>query len=342
MPLKIKYLEKKENVYDITVNENSNFVANGILVHNCSEIILPSDEERTPVCCLSSLNLEYWDEWKDNYQFYLDVCEMLDNVLDVFIKNAPKEVERAIYSASRERSIGIGALGFHSLLQSKGIPFESALATSINKKIFQLCKTHIDQANLELGSRRGEAPDAKGTGRRFSNTMAIAPNASSSMIMGNTSPSIEPYRANAYRQDTMSGSFLNKNKHLDKIIKSRAKDYDKTWNSIVISKGSAQHLDFLTDYEKDVFKTATEIDQRWVVHHAAVRQEYIDQSQSLNLFYPADVDITYLHDVHFMAWKTGVKTLYYCRSEKLYHGESMNKQIERIKLDEEQCIACEG
>jgi ribonucleoside-diphosphate reductase alpha chain len=342
MPLKIKYLEKNEDVYDITVEGNSNFVANRIVVHNCSEIILPSDKERTPVCCLSSLNLEYWDEWKDDYQFYLDVCEMLDNVLDVFIKNAPKEVERAVYSASRERSIGIGALGFHALLQAKNIPFESAMASSINMNIFKRYKKYVDQANLELGARRGEAPDAKGTGRRFSNTLAIAPNASSSMIMGNTSPSIEPYRANAYRQDTMSGSFLNKNKHLDKIIKERCKDVEKTWNDIVVSKGSVQHVDFLSDYEKDVFKTATEIDQSWVVHHAAVRQEYIDQAQSLNLFFPADADIIYLHHVHFNAWKQKVKTLYYCRSEKIYHGDSITKQIERIRLDDDQCIACEG
>jgi ribonucleoside-diphosphate reductase alpha chain len=308
----------------------------------CSEIILPTDNERTAVCCLSSLNLEYWDEWKDNYQFYYDVAEMLDNVLDMFISKAPHQVRRAVYSASRERSIGIGALGFHALLQKKNIPFESALAVSLNDQIFSLYKKHLDQTNLDLGKLRGEAPDAEGTGKRFSHMMAIAPNASTSLIMGNTSPSIEPYRANAYRQDTMSGSYLKKNKYLDKIIQERAKNPDEVWASIVTAAGSVQHIDFLTDWEKDVFKTATEINQLWIIGHAAQRQKYIDQAQSVNLFFYPEADITYIHDIHFSAWKDGLKTLYYCRSNKIYHGEAMNKQVKRIKLDEETCLACEG
>lgn len=308
----------------------------------CTEILLPTNAERTAVCCLSSLNLSYWDEWKDNEQFYYDVCEMLDNALNVFIEKAPEQVKRAVYSASQERSIGIGALGFHELLQKKNIPFESAMATSINIQIFDRYKKYIDKANFKLGEIRGEAPDTKGTGRRFSHTIAIAPNASTSLIMGNTSPSIEPYRANAYRQDTMSGSFLVKNKTLDKIIKERCKNYDETWNDIVTSKGSVQHVDWLSDYEKEVFKTATEINQHWIIEHASIRQKYIDQGQSLNLFFDPRIDVTRLHDVHFNAWKKGIKTLYYCRSNKIYHGDSMNKQIERIKLDEETCLSCEG
>lgn len=308
----------------------------------CTEILLPTNAERTAVCCLSSLNLSYWDEWKDNEQFYYDVCEMLDNALNVFIEKAPEQVKRAVYSASQERSIGIGALGFHELLQKKNIPFESAMATSINIQIFDRYKKYIDKANFKLGEIRGEAPDTKGTGRRFSHTIAIAPNASTSLIMGNTSPSIEPYRANAYRQDTMSGSFLVKNKTLDKIIKERCKNYDETWNDIVTSKGSVQHVDWLSDYEKEVFKTATEINQHWIIEHASIRQKYIDQGQSLNLFFDPRIDVTRLHDVHFNAWKKGIKTLYYCRSNKIYHGDSMNKQIERIKIDEETCLSCEG
>jgi len=320
----------------------------------CTEILLPTDHERTAVCCLSSLNLDYWNEWKDNYQFYKDVAEMLDNVLSVFIKDAPKYVKRAVYSASRERAIGIGALGFHSLLQSKGIPFESALATSLNNQIFSRYKKYFDKANLELAQERGECPDAEGYGLRFSHTTSIAPNASSSILMGNTSPSIEPFRANAYLQDTLSGSFLNKNKHLDKIFKHKCAenkklDYDEIWSSVISARGSVQHLDFLSDYEKDIFKTASELDQRWIIAHASDRQKYLDQTQSLNLFFKADTKIDYLHHVHFEAWKKGCPTLYYCRSDKLYHGNAMSKQIQRVKLEdnfeksiEEQCLACEG
>ena len=303
----------------------------------CSEIILPTDKERTAVCCLSSLNLEYFDDWKDNDMFLRDVAEMLDNVLQYFIDNSPDAVKRARYSATNERSIGIGALGFHAHLQSHSIPYESALAKSRNVEIFRHIRRGLDEANLQLGKIRGEAPDASGTGRRFSHLMAIAPNASSSIIMGNTSPSIEPFRANAYRQDTLSGAYLHKNKYLDGIIKERAKDevdYQKIWSNIIASDGSVQHLNLLDDREKDIFKTSMEIDQRWVVEHAADRQNYIDQAQSVNLFFRPDVNVKYLHATHFMAWKMGLKTLYYCRSEKIGKADKVAKKIEREVIKE--------
>ena len=322
----------------------------------CSEIILPTDKERTAVCCLSSLNLEYYDEWKNDTIFLRDVAEMLDNVLQHFIDNAPAPIERAKYSAMRERSIGIGALGFHAYLQKNNIPWESAMATGANIKMFKHIRAYLDQANIYLGKERGEAPDAKGTGQRFSHMMAIAPNASSSILMGNTSPSIEPFRANAYRQDTLSGSFLNKNKHLDKIIKENCDansklDYQEVWSSIIANDGSVQHLEFLDEWTKDVYKTSMEIDQRWIVDHAAHRQGYIDQAQSLNLFFRPDAHIKYLHAIHFLAWKQGLKTLYYCRSEKLAKADKVSKRIEREVIKEldlksiaegDTCLACEG
>lgn len=331
--------------------------AKGLKIHQsnlCSEIILPTNKERTAVCCLSSVNLEYYDEWKKEPLFLSDIAEMLDNVLEYFIKNAPKEIKRAINSAKQERSIGVGALGFHAYLQKRGVAFESAIAKSINMQVFKHIRNELDSANLALGSARGEAPDCAGTGRRFSHMMAVAPNASSSIIMGNTSPSIEPYRANAYRQDTLSGSFLNKNKHLDKLIREKVSseaEMQDIWSSIMANDGSVQHLDILTDIEKDVYKTSMEIDQRWVIEHAADRQVYIDQAQSLNLFFRPDTNIVYLHTCHFLAWKKGLKTLYYCRSEKLAKADKVSKKIEReiIKeidinqvADGSVCIACEG
>ena len=319
----------------------------------CSEIILPTNKNRTAVCCLSSVNLEYYDEWKDNQLFLKDIAEMLDNVLQYFIDNAPDSIARASFSAFRERSIGVGALGFHAYLQRKNVAFESVMAKSLNNKIFKNIRTKLDHANIELGKLRGEAPDAKGTGRRFSHTMAIAPNASSSIIMGNTSPSIEPYRANAYRQDTLSGAHLNKNKYLDKIIHDTSDkiDYDETWSSIIANDGSVQHLEWMDEHTKEVFKTSMEIDQRWLVEHAADRQQYIDQAQSLNLFFRPDVNVKYLHACHFLAWKKGLKTLYYCRSEKLAKADKVSKRIERQVISElnlqeiaqgNECLACEG
>ena len=322
----------------------------------CSEIILPTNKERTAVCCLSSLNLEYYDDWKNDGLFLRDVAEMLDNVLQYFIDNAPDAIARARFSASQERSIGVGALGFHAYLQKNNIPFESPLAIGRNRQIFKNVRDKLNEANLQLGKERGEAPDAVGTGYRFSHLMAIAPNASSSIIMGNTSPSIEPYRANAYRQDTLSGSHLNKNKFLDQIIRKESENhkdgwYDETWSSIIANDGSVQHLDWLDDWTKDVFKTSMEIDQRWVVEHAADRQEHIDQAQSLNLFFRPDANVMYLHAIHFLAWKKGLKTLYYCRSEKMGKADKVSKRIERDVIKEldmkaiadgDVCLACEG
>ncbi len=322
----------------------------------CSEIILPTSKDRTAVCCLSSVNLEYYDEWKNDPLFLRDIAEMLDNVLQYFIDNAPESVERAVYSAASERSIGVGALGWHALLQKKNVPWESSIAVSLNKNVFKHIRASLDKANLELGAERGEPSDAKGTGRRFCHVMAVAPNASSSIIMGNTSPSIEPYRANAYRQDTLSGSSLNKNKYLDNIIRKACSDnddldYNEVWSSIIANDGSVQHIDWLDDWSKNVFKTAMEIDQRWIIQHAADRQTFIDQAQSLNVFFRPDASISYVHGVHYMAWKKGLKTMYYCRSEKLAKADKVSKRIERDIIQEidlkalaegDVCLACEG
>ena len=323
----------------------------------CSEIILPTDKERTAVCCLSSLNLEYYDEWRTHPDFLRDIAEMLDNVLEYFILHAPAPIERAKFSAMRERSIGVGALGWHAYLQKNSIPWESALAVGRNHQIFKHIRGGLDEANIQLGSERGEAPDAAGTGQRFSHLMAIAPNASSSILMGNTSPSIEPLRANAYRQDTLSGSSLNKNKWLDAIIKDKCNansklDYNEIWSTIIANDGSVQHLtDVLDDWTRDVFKTSMEIDQRWLVQHAADRQAYIDQAQSLNLFFRPDANVKYIHAVHFQAWKAGLKTLYYCRSEKIGKADKVARRIERQVIQEidlkalaegNECLACEG
>jgi ribonucleoside-diphosphate reductase alpha chain len=320
----------------------------------CSEIILPTDKDRTAVCCLSSVNLEYYDEWKDDPLFLKDLAEMLDNVLQYFIDNAPDAVSRAKYSAERERSIGVGALGFHAYLQRNGIAFEGVMAKVANNRMFKHIRSKLNEANLELGAERGSPSDCAGTGLRFAHVMAVAPNASSSIIMGNTSPSIEPYRANAYRQDTLSGSYLNKNKFLDKILREKGltdEQLQDTWSSIIANDGSCQHLDVLDETQKDVFKTSMEIDQRWVIEHAADRQVYIDQAQSLNLFFRPDVHIKYLHACHFLAWKKGLKTLYYCRSEKLAKADKVSKRIEREVIKEldmsaiaqgNECLACEG
>jgi ribonucleoside-diphosphate reductase alpha chain len=335
----------------------------GLKVHQsnlCSEIILPTNEIRTAVCCLSSLNLEYYDDWKNEPLFLRDVAEMLDNVLQYFIDNAPDTISRAKYSATRERSIGIGALGFHAYLQRNNIPFEGVMAKVNNIKMFKHIRKQLDEANKQLGSERGEAPDAIGTGFRFSHLMAIAPNASSSILMGNTSPSIEPYRANAYRQDTLSGSHLNKNRYLNRIIENHladnsgavcTEDYNEIWSSIIANDGSVQHLTWMKDLDKEVFKTSMEIDQRWLIEHAADRQEFIDQAQSVNVFFRPDSHIKYIHAVHFLAWKKKLKTLYYCRSEKIGKADKVARKVEReiIKeidmrslTDGNDCLACEG
>ncbi len=322
----------------------------------CSEILLPTSEERTAVCCLSSLNLERYDEWKDHPTFLRDVAEMLDNVLSYFIQNAPDEIHRAKYSAMRERSIGIGALGFHAYLQKHSLAFESALAKSANIRIFKSIRSGLEKASSALALERGEAPDAEGTGKRFSLLMAVAPNASSSILMGNTSPSIEPFKANCYRQDTLSGAYMNKNKYLDVIIKEKCSenkklDYGEIWSSIIANGGSVQHLDILDEWQKSVFKTAIEIDQRWIIEHAADRQAFIDQGQSVNVFFKPDANVKYLHAVHFLAWKKGLRTLYYCRSEKIIKADKVSQKVERNIIEEidlkqiadgGECLACEG
>jgi ribonucleoside-diphosphate reductase alpha chain len=297
------------------------------------------------------VNLEYYDEWKGDPQFLLDIAEMLDNVLQHFIDNAPDSVERAKFSARSERSIGVGALGFHAYLQKNYIPWESAQAVGKNLAMFKHIRCHLDLANGVLGKERGEAPDAVGTGRRFSHLMAIAPNASSSIIMGNTSPSIEPYRANTYRQDTLSGSHLVKNRWLDKVLKSKVlleEELPDIWASIIANNGSVQHLAILTEWEKDTFKTAMELDQRWVIQHASDRQPFIDQAQSVNVFFRPDANIKYIHAVHMQAWRQKLKTLYYCRSEKINKGDKLYHKVERDIIKEidaggdDSCLACEG
>jgi ribonucleoside-diphosphate reductase alpha chain len=318
----------------------------GLKVHHsnlCSEITLPTNEERTAVCCLSSLNLEKYDEWKEDNNFIPDVVRFLDNVLEYFINNASDSLHRAKYSAMRERSIGLGTMGFHSYLQSKNIPFASALAKGLNLSIFRNIKKQALETSRRLAEERGEAPDMEGTGLRNAHLLAIAPNASSSIICGSTSPSIEPVRANVYSQKTMSGTFLMKNKYLEKLLKEKDIDNEDTWKSIVSKRGSVRHLKELSDWEKDVFATAIEIDQRWIVDLAADRQEFICQSQSLNIFVPADVNIKDLHMLHLSAWKKKLKTLYYCRSEAIKRAEIISTKIERkVRPDAEECLACEA
>lgn len=312
----------------------------------CSEITLPTNNERTAVCCLSSVNLEEYDEWKDNDQFIPDLVRMLDNVLTYFINNAPDELEKAKFSAFRERSIGLGAMGFHAYLQRHNIAFESALAKGANMRMFRRIKSEAERATEILAKERGECPDASGYGIRNSHLLAIAPNASSSIICGNTSPSIEPYRANAFVQKTKTGSSLLKNEYLEHALDELGMNTEEVWKSIITNNGSVQHLDFLDDYTKDVFKTAVEIDQRWVIDLAADRQKEICQSQSLNVFFPANVSKQELHAVHMMAWKKKVKTLYYLRSEAIKRADNVSvealRQMIFESIDENACLACEG
>ena len=312
----------------------------------CSEITLATDEERTAVCCLSSVNLEEYDEWKDNAQFIPDLVRMLDNVLDYFIEKAPDELEKAKFSAFRERSIGLGAMGFHAYLQRQNIPFESALAKSANMRMFKHIKSEAENATRLLAKERGDCPDGVGYGVRNAHLLAIAPNASSSIICGNTSPSIEPYRANAFTQKTKTGSSLLKNEYLEHHLDEIGMNDEEVWKSILTNGGSVQHLEFLDDYTKDVFKTAVEIDQRWVIDMAADRQKYICQSQSLNVFFPGNVSKQELHAVHMMAWKQKVKTLYYLRSEAVKRAENVSVEALRQyifdSIDENACLACEG
>ena len=309
----------------------------------CSEITLPTNEERTAVCCLSSVNLEYFDEWKNHASFIPDLVRFLDNVLQYFIDNAPSQLEKAKYSAYRERSIGLGAMGFHAYLQKNNIPFEGPVAASANHMIFKHIKDDAMEETLQLAVERGACPDDDSCRVRNAHLLAIAPNASSSIICGNTSPSIEPFRANAYTQKTKSGSYLQKNKFLEQLLEKYGKNDDKTWRDIVTNKGSVQHLEFLSEAEKEVFKTAVEINQAWVIEHAAERQQFICQSQSLNLFFPPDVNKGELHNIHMVAWAKNLKTLYYLRSEAISRADNVSNEVKReIIFEQQDCLSCEG
>jgi ribonucleoside-diphosphate reductase alpha chain len=322
----------------------------------CSEITLPTGtdhdgKERTAVCCLSSLNIETWDQWADAEGFVEDVLRMLDNVLTSFIETAPAGMDRAKYSALRERSVGLGVMGFHSFLQAKNIPLESAMAKSWNLRIFRKIRREADAASYILAEERGACPDAqeKGMKARFSHKLAIAPTASISIICGGTSACVEPIPANVYTHKTLSGSFSVRNPYLQELLESKGQNTDTVWQSIVEQEGSVQHLDCLTDEEKAVYRTAFEIDQRWIIELAADRTPYICQSQSLNLFLPADIDKWDLHMLHWTAWERGIKSLYYCRSKSIsragFAGQLEKKDKADVaaapRTDYEECLACQ-
>jgi ribonucleoside-diphosphate reductase alpha chain len=327
----------------------------------CSEITLPTgidynNKERTAVCCLSSYNLEYYDEFKNNYQFFYDTLSFLDNVLQDFIDNAPlaikdypKAMDRAIYSAKMERSVGMGVMGFHSFLQGKNVPIESAMSKVWNNQIFKNIKDNIDKASRELSELKEPCEDAKKAGvkERLTNKMAIAPTASISIICGGSSPGIEPYSANSFTQKTLTGSFNVRNKHLKKLLIEKGKDIDAVWSSITVNEGSVQHLDFLNEHEKLLFKTAREINQQWLIDLSADRTPYICQAQSLNLFLPGDVSKKELHNLHFSAWKKGLKSLYYCRSTSLGRADKVSEKttIDKLnvnnKIEYDECLACQ-
>jgi len=326
----------------------------------CSEITLPTGidkdgKDRTAVCCLSSLNIEKYDEWKDDENFISDVMRFLDNVLNDFIENAPEQFNNAIYSAMRERSVGLGVMGLHSFFQKKSIPLESAMSKAWNKKIFKHIQKKVDESSKELAEERGSCPDAAdyGINERFSNKTAIAPTASISIICGGTSPGVEPIAANSYTHKTLSGSFNVKNIHLEKILKKYNKNNDEVWSSITTNQGSVRHLDFLSQEEKNVFKTAFELNQKWIVELGADRTPHISQAQSINLFLPADVHKRTLHQIHFQAWKKGLKSLYYCRSKSIQRAENINsgsstdiemnvyKNKENQEQEYEECLSCQ-
>ena len=298
----------------------------------CNEIHLVTNEERTAVCCLSSVNLEAYDDWKDT-NMVKDLIVFLDNVLQFFIDNAGDEISKARYSAQQERSLGLGAMGFHSYLQKHMVAFDSKEADLINEDIFLSMKTKAVEATLKMGKQRGEAPDMKGTGRRNAHMLAIAPNANSSMIV-NTSPSIEPWKANAFTSRTRVGSHLNKNPYLERELDKIGKNTDDVWSMIITNGGSVQHLDFLNDHTKEVFKTAIELDQLSLIRLAGQRQKHLCQGQSLNIFFPANADKTILHKVHMEAWKQGTKGLYYLRTETSNKAENVTTKVEREKLDD--------
>ncbi len=328
----------------------------------CSEITLPTGidkdgRDRTAVCCLSSLNVEKYDEWKDDENFIQDVMRFLDNVMTDFIENAPEQFSDATYSAMRERSVGLGVMGLHSYYQKKMIPIESVMSKAWNKKIFEHIHKNVDKASKDLAEERGPCPDAADYGimERFSNKTAIAPTASISIICGGTSPGVEPIAANSFTHKTLSGSFNVRNKYLRKLLEKHGKDTDEVWSSITTNQGSVSHLDFLTQDEKDVFKTAFELDQRWLIDLSADRTPHISQAQSINLFLPADVHKRDLHQIHFQAWKKGLKSLYYCRSKSIQRAENVNdanstdiaanvyksKEENNNQQDYEECLSCQ-
>ena len=327
----------------------------------CSEITLPTGvdkdgKDRTAVCCLSSLNVEKYDEWKDDQNFIGDVMRFLDNVLNDFIENAPEQFNNATYSAMRERSVGLGVMGLHSYFQKKSIPLESVMSKVWNEKIFKHIQKEVDKSSKELADERGACPDAAdyGVSERFSNKTAIAPTASISIICGGTSPGVEPIAANSYTHKTLSGSFNVRNKHLEKVLIKYDKNNEEVWSSITTNQGSVMHLDFLSKEEKDIFKTAFELDQKWIVELGADRTPYISQAQSINLFLPADVHKRELHQIHFQAWKKGLKSLYYCRSKSIQRAENINtgsstdvklnvykNEKNSKELDYEECLSCQ-
>ena len=326
----------------------------------CSEITLPTGvdrdgKDRTAVCCLSSLNIEKYDEWKDDKNFIGDVMRFLDNVLTDFIENAPKQFNDATYSAMKERSVGLGVMGLHSFFQQKNIPLESVMSKVWNKKIFEHIQKKVDESSKELAEERGACPDAEeyGISERFSNKTAIAPTASISIICGGTSPGIEPIAANSYTHKTLSGSFNVKNKYLEKVLEKYNKNNDEIWSSITTNQGSVMHLDFLSKEEKHIFKTAFEIDQKWIVELGADRTPHISQAQSINIFLPADVHKKELHQIHFQAWKKGLKSLYYCRSKSIQRAENINngsstdvkmnvyKKQELQDTEYDECLSCQ-
>jgi ribonucleoside-diphosphate reductase alpha chain len=318
----------------------------------CSEIMLPTGvdhlgQDRTAVCCLSSLNLETFRAWEGHATFLADVMRFLDNVLEDFIRRAPESMAKAKYSAHRERSVGLGVMGFHSFLQAEGVPLEGVMASVWNKRIFRHIKGQVDAASRQLADERGACPDAAdyGAEERFSNKMAIAPTASISIICGGTSPGIEPIAANSFTHKTLSGSFAVRNRHLEALLEAKGRNDAGTWSSITTNQGSVQHLDCLTPHEKDVFKTAFELDQRWLVDLAAERARHICQAQSLNLFLPADVTKRELHQIHARAWKKGVKSLYYCRSKSIQRADVVSRPEMGAPAPpaagDDDCLACQ-
>ena len=316
----------------------------------CNEIHLPTSNDRSAVCCLSSLNLEFFDEWRHT-SIVEDLIEYLDDVLQYFIENAPSQLEKAIFSAKAERSLGLGAMGFHSYLQKHMLPFESVFAVSANRRMFSFIKENALLATEQLAEKKGEYLDGKGTRRRNSHLLAIAPNANSSIIL-NTSPSIEPWKSNAFTHRTRAGSFLQINAHLLNLLKVKSLDESDSeqWlndqtQSIILHQGSVQHLDYLSALEKEVFKTAFELNQMWVIEHASVRQEWICQGQSVNLFFPAGSEKDYVNAVHLAAWKKNLKGLYYLRTNAGVTGEAVSTKVERKVLQEykiEECLSCQG